>query len=267
MAAVPQARDRKPVFDRLESITVVPLPEWRFHPADGVDRAAPGEDDSAWQTIHLRDTWKTGSAWLRQRVQIPSSLNGYDIHGARLRLRFSASGDYPTLMTAYVNGVRVAEGEHLGAPVITSDAQPGTLVIAVKVQIPPGNTSLDEAQLELEPAAGRPDLRMLLEECRAAETLISALPEGQAEHAAILDAALGAIDWDALPGGNQAAFDQSLRAAQEKLQALNPWLKQFSIHATGNSHIDMAWLWPWTETVEVVRNTFTSVLELMQEFP
>ena len=35
----------------------------------------------------------------------------------------------------------------------------------------------------------------------------------------------------------------------------------------GNSHIDMAWLWPWTETVEVVRNTFQSVLDLMREYP
>jgi alpha-mannosidase len=267
VAAAPQAPDRKPIFDRLESITVVPLPEWRFHSADGVDRAVPAEDDSAWQTIHVKDTWKTGSAWLRQRVEIPAGLNGYNIRGARLRLRFSASGDYPTLMTAYVNGVRVAEGEDLGVPVVASDAQPGTLVIAVKIQIPPGSTTLDQAQLEIEPAAGRPDPRMLLEECRAAETIIPARPEGQAEHAAILDAALAAIDWGALSGGNQAAFDRSLRAAQEKLQALNPWLKQFSIHATGNSHIDMAWLWPWTETVEVVRNTFTSVLELMQEFP
>ena len=44
-------------------------------------------------------------------------------------------------------------------------------------------------------------------------------------------------------------------------------MQQFTIRATGNSHIDMAWLWPWTETVEVVRNTFTSVLDLMREYP
>jgi alpha-mannosidase len=44
-------------------------------------------------------------------------------------------------------------------------------------------------------------------------------------------------------------------------------LKQFTVRAIGNSHIDMAWLWPWTETVEVVRNTFQSVLDLMREYP
>ncbi len=55
--------------------------------------------------------------------------------------------------------------------------------------------------------------------------------------------------------------------AQAKLAVLKPWLQQFKIHAVGNSHIDMAWLWPWTETVEVVRNTFQSVLDLMREYP
>src|ERR1700747_2060518 len=33
------------------------------------------------------------------------------------------------------------------------------------------------------------------------------------------------------------------------------------------SHIDVAWLWPWAETVEVVRNMFQSVLDLMRDYP
>lgn len=44
-------------------------------------------------------------------------------------------------------------------------------------------------------------------------------------------------------------------------------MQQFTVKAVGNSHIDMAWLWPWTETVEVVRDTFTTALELMREYP
>jgi alpha-mannosidase len=51
------------------------------------------------------------------------------------------------------------------------------------------------------------------------------------------------------------------------LELLKPWLQQFTVRIVGNSHIDMAWLWPWTETVEVVRNTFQSVLDLMREYP
>ena len=79
-----------------------------------------------------------------------------------------------------------------------------------------------------------------------------------------LDAAVKTIDFGKLDSGDQAGFDASLQRAQEKLKTLNPWLKNFTVRAAGNSHIDMAWLWPWTETVEVVRNTFRSVLDLMR---
>jgi alpha-mannosidase len=48
---------------------------------------------------------------------------------------------------------------------------------------------------------------------------------------------------------------------------LRPLLQQADIHLTGNSHIDAAWLWPWTETVEVVRQTFGTALQLMNEYP
>ncbi|WP_158747928.1 glycoside hydrolase family 38 C-terminal domain-containing protein, partial [Acidobacterium sp. S8] len=33
------------------------------------------------------------------------------------------------------------------------------------------------------------------------------------------------------------------------------------------SHIDAAWLWPWTETVDVVKRTFSTALQLMNEYP
>jgi len=32
----------------------------------------------------------------------------------------------------------------------------------------------------------------------------------------------------------------------------------------GNSHLDAAWLWPWTETVDVVKRTFGSALQLLR---
>ncbi len=51
------------------------------------------------------------------------------------------------------------------------------------------------------------------------------------------------------------------------MMTLRPVLQQADIHLTGNAHIDAAWLWPWTETVEVVRQTFGTALQLMDEYP
>ena len=104
-------------------------------------------------------------------------------------------------------------------------------------------------------------------EILSSRPLIAAYEDGKTERERVLDEAAKAIDFGSLEKGDQKAFDASLRLSQSKLEALRPWMRQFTIRAVGNAHIDMAWLWPWTETVEVVRNTFRSVLDLMREYP
>ncbi|AXC12705.1 Alpha-mannosidase [Acidisarcina polymorpha] len=39
------------------------------------------------------------------------------------------------------------------------------------------------------------------------------------------------------------------------------------LHIIGHSHIDAAWLWPWTDSSDVVLTTFRSALDRMQETP
>ena len=48
---------------------------------------------------------------------------------------------------------------------------------------------------------------------------------------------------------------------------LRPLLQQATFLLDGNAHIDAAWLWPWTETVDVVQRTFGTALQLMNEYP
>ena len=123
------------------------------------------------------------------------------------------------------------------------------------------------SELTIEPPHARPDPAFLRMELLSARPIITAYEDGKTERQQQLDAAVKAIDFSPLEKGDQAGFDASLRQAHAKLEALKPWLQQFTIRIVGNSHIDMAWLWPWTETVEVVRNTFQSVLDLMREYP
>ena len=73
---------------------------------------------------------------------------------------------------------------------------------------------------------------------------------------ATLSEAIHAVDMAALDAQDQAKFDASLKAAQAKLEALKPLLNQATYKLDGNGHIDAAWLWPWTETVDVVKRTF-----------
>ena len=158
---------------------------------------------------------------------------------------------------------------------LIENAQPGqTLVLAVRVLDSGGggccggdSTRIEHAELHIEPPPVRPDPALMRLQILSAEPVIAAYPDGKAEREQQLDAAVKAINVGALDHGDQQAFDASLRDAQTKLDLLRPYMKQFSIAAVGNSHIDMAWLWPWTETVEVVRNTFGTALQLMREYP
>jgi len=260
-------------LDRLQSLTAVPLPEWRFH-ADVKHPEDPSLDDSGWETLKVGDKWSTGSRVLRRWIEIPQKINGYTVQGAHakldLRFDFNWNNEGPVTIAVFSNGSLVSRGDDdMQQPIpLTENAQPGQkFLIAVRIDAPVVETEFHHAQLSIEPPANRPDPEMLRLEILAARPMIAAYEEGRAERQQQLESAVKAIDFSPLDKNDQAGFDASLRQAQDKLQSLNPWLKQFTVRAVGNSHIDMAWLWPWTETVEVVRNTFQSVLDLMREYP
>jgi alpha-mannosidase len=260
-------------LDRLASLTTLPLPDWRFH-GDVPHPEDPAVSDSTWDTIKVGDKWSTGPRVLRRSIEVPEKINGYAIAGARAKLDLGFdvmwNNKGPVTIAVFSNGSLISRGDDdMQQPILlTENAQPGQkFLIAVRLDIPEVDTLFQHARLIFEPAAARPDPAMLRTEILGARPMIAAYEDGRAERQQQVDAAVKAIDFSPLENNDQAAFDASLRAAQTRLQSLNPWMKQFTVKAIGNSHIDMAWLWPWTETVEVVRNTFQSVLDLMREYP
>ena len=263
----------KPALDRLQALTTLALPDWRFH-----DDVAHPEDtllnDSAWELLQAGADWH-GPRVLRRWIEVPEKIEGYAVQGARLKLDarfdFPWNNKGPVTISIFSNGSLISRGDDdMQQPILlTENAQPHQkFLIAVRVVAADGvETRLDHANLVIDPPASRPDPALLRTEILAARPMIAADEEGKAGREEALAEAVRAIDFSPLGNGDQAGFDASLRRVQDKLQSLNPWLKQFTVRAIGNSHIDMAWLWPWTETVEVVRNTFQSVLDLMREYP
>ena len=58
----------------------------------------------------------------------------------------------------------------------------------------------------------------------------------------------------------------AFRTAEEVLAPIGAIAKQYTLHCIGHSHIDMNWMWSWPETVALTRDTFKTVLKLMDEF-
>ena len=259
----------KPVLDRLESLLVQPLDGLRYH-TDIAHPEAVALNDSSWSTVKVDERWSNGSRVLRRTIEIPAKLNGYSTQGAKVKLELAFDSDAPLVISVFSNGGLVYHGgDSTQQPIpLTESAQPRqTFVIAVRLDAQNVPTRISACRLLFEPPPDRPSPMLFRGEVLAVRPIIGAYPEGRAEREQQVEAAVKAVDLAALDRGDQAGFDASLRQAQTNLEKLNPWLKQFTIRAIGNSHIDMAWLWPWTETVEVVRNTFRSVLDLMREYP
>ena len=271
----------KATLDRLDALTRQGEAEWRFH-TDIPHPEDPGANDSDWGTLKVKNVsgpggrnadeehW-TGTRVFRRWIQIPEKINGYATQGSRVSIDLRFGSPDSLKITVFSNGAILYRGsdDDILPMLLTENAQPGQkfLVAARVVAEDEAQSEFFHSELTIEPPDGRPNPVLLRTELLAARPIIAAYEEGKAERQQQLDAALRAIDFSPLDRGDQGGFDASLKQARSKLEALKPWLQQFNIRIVGNSHIDMAWLWPWTETVEVVRNTFQSVLDLMREYP
>jgi alpha-mannosidase len=254
-------------LERWNALAAHEVRDWRWREAGDYRGEAPDLDDADWPAVERNTSWNAGTVWLRRAYVVPAQRGGYSFAGARLILRIQGSWAGTEFMTVFVNGQHRAQNKEIEAFALTERAAPGEkFVIAIRLQVHAGTLRAPTARVEMEPAA-RPDARTLLTECAAAEHLDEGVARGREARAAALEAARRGVDWAALERGNQQRFDASLLASRAALEPLRPWLAGLRVTAAGNSHIDMAWLWPWTETVEVTRNTFESVLRLMQEFP
>jgi alpha-mannosidase len=270
------------VVERLLSLDQLPSTAWKMHSGDLTHGEAVGLDESDWQPVALREKAPTDAVWFRQTVQVPDTLNGYDLGGARIWFQFHADANGPMPEMIYFNGRRVAMGEDLEPIVLEEDAHPGDkIAIAVKLLSTIDTKTFRGATLRIEFPQNRPNPEDLAQEFLSASVLLPSLTptsvEAKMNAMATFNSAIAAVDVSALDAAEtstgdarakaQSKFDASLKAAQSELEVLRPLLETATFHLTGNSHIDAAWLWPSTETVDVVRRTFGTALQLMNEYP
>ena len=266
------------VIARLSAISNLPDGTWKMHSGDLAHGEAISLDESSWQAIAPRGEAPNDAVWFRQTYTVPVTLSGYDLTSARIWFQFHAEANGPMPEILYFNGRRVAMGDDLEPVVLFDDAKPGDKVtVAVKLLHTVDKKSFRGATLRIEFPESRPNPEDLRLEFLSAALLVPSLAPSDASQMATLNDSVHTVDISALDAAAspdaaaraqaQEKFDASLRAAHQKLEALKPLLQTATFHLTGNSHIDAAWLWPWTETVDVVKRTFGTALQLMYEYP
>jgi alpha-mannosidase len=256
------------VIERLSNLRVLPDGVWKIHSGDLAHGESVNLDETGWQPIEPRTKAPNEAVWFRQTYEVPATLHGYDLTGARIWFQFHANANGPMPEILYFNGRRVAMGDDLEPVVLFDQAKPGDKVtVAVKLLHTVDTKSFEGATLRIEFPENRPNPEDLRLEFLSAALLVPSLAPGDASQLDTLKSAIEAVDLKALDADDQGKFDASLKASLAKLEALEPLLQKATFHLTGNSHIDAAWLWPWTETVDVVKRTFGTALQLMYEYP
>jgi alpha-mannosidase len=252
----------------LRSLMHLPAEEWKTHSGDVPHGEAIDLDDSSWKTVGPNSKGPYETEWYRRWIEIPKGLHGYDLTGARIWFNFRDDANGPATQIIYFNGRRVAMGDALEPILLFDPAKTGDKVlVAVKILPTVDLKHITGADLRIEFSSTRPDPSHLFQEMGSVSILGPNVGPASPKIDAELAKAVDAVDLNALARSDQADFDASLNKAHALLEPLKPYLQQTSVRMTGNSHIDAAWLWPWTETVDVVRRTFGTALQLMDEYP
>lgn len=256
------------VTSQLRRLTHLAADEWRYHPGDLPHGEAVELDDSSWAVVKTKSQAPDDAVWYRRWIVVPPTLNGYDLTGTKLWFQFAASANGSVPEIVYFNGRRVAMGEDLEPIILLDPVKPGDKVlVAVKLLQTVDKKRFDDAVVSVEFSRTRPSPLDLLLEIESVSALLPSLGSKLQSVADGMERAANALDLAALREGKQSAFDASLEKAHAVLLAVKPDLQGTTVELTGNAHIDAAWLWPWTETVDVVHRTFGTALQLMHEYP
>jgi alpha-mannosidase len=248
------------------------------------DPTKTGFDDSKWDTLKLNQSIYPDSCWIRKEVVIPERMLGERVAG---KVRFLVSvDDYGYL---WVNGESKGYFPWNGEFVLTENARPGDrFVIAIKAINTGGPLRLLRAIIEAD--VSRKHAQLIQDftlSLRVGQKLLSfdtyqtnatrrsdpktdrskMNREEKSRLTELLQRAATDVDVKALESGNMTAFTASVDRVRQQLKPIGAFAKRFTLYFDSNAHIDAAWLWREKETVEVVKNTFTSVLNMMDTRP
>jgi alpha-mannosidase len=272
----------------LDSLATVSFNNWSVssdlkQPVSG-DPTKSGFDDSKWDRLTLDQRIYPDSCWIRKEITLPENILGQPTSGL-IKLLVTVD-DYGYL---WINGE--SKGSFLwdGEFELTKDAKPGQkFLIAIKAVNTGGPLRLIRASIESEKT--RATSRIIQDfavSLRVGQKLLSfdtyqtnarrkqdpgtdksvANKDEKKRLNDLLQKLAGDVDLQSLADGALNKFTASLDDIRTQLKPVGEFAKRYTLFFDANAHIDAAWLWRERETVEVCKNTFTSVLNMMDSRP
>ncbi len=273
----------------LDSLTVVSFDNWKvsrdLKAAHIVgDPTSKAFDDAQWETLGIGESIYPDSCWLRKEIVLPDRILGQPVRGT---VRFLVSvDDYGYL---WVNGESKGRFPWDGEFELTKDAKPGErFLIAIKAINTGGPLRLLRAELETGTSKSIRDLVSdFALSLRIGQKLLSfdtyqtnanakvdpgidrsTIDKGEKFRLnQLLQSLAQRVDIKALRKGDLEQFQASIAAVRADLLPIKEFARRFTLFFDANAHIDAAWLWRSKETIQVCRNTFSSVMNMMKARP
>ncbi len=272
----------------LDSLGTVSFTDWKASPdlkqSITGDPTKPEFDDSKWDNLKLDQRIYPDSCWIRKEIVLPQMILGQPL-GGKVKLLVSVD-DFGYL---WVNGESKGYFPWDGEFELTKDAKPGQrFLIAIKAINTGGPLCLIRAELESEKSkqvslmvrdfstsmrVGQKLLSFDTYQTNARRKQDPGTDKSSMDRDekirlnALLQKLAGEVDVQALASGALDKFTASLTQIREQLKPISEFAKRYTLFFDANAHIDAAWLWRERETVEVCKNTFTSVLNMMDYRP
>jgi alpha-mannosidase len=273
------------------------LSSWRCCEGDLSVAEVTASDLSSWNLTELNAkgqiAWAGGQKvlWLLQKLRIPQDLQGYPLEGLSLRLGLTWWAESAKV---YVNGQLMVEGDLFDSfprVLLSKSVTPGEeLTVALRL-VSPGHCdgALVKSLLVYESNSdGSVEPGFVADELAIVQRYLECF---EPEKLDALRAFVEELDWERLNCQDaKNSQEDSRRELEEVFSSIRQQLLKFKIRLgkfapegnppgnfpqnlkskiflLGHAHLDLAWLWPVSETWEAAQKTFESVLTLQQDFP
>jgi len=236
--------------------------KWRFFQGNAPDACQADFDDSSWEntSLPLIIDARNGDSWLRYTLTVPEKIAGITVSDAKAKLSSSVMLGGSEI---YVNSKRVMEAEYwteLRGPriVLNESVRPGEKYV-VALHILPYHEPVSVPVFSLSYSRVEKvafEIDSFIQELKFLKDLNQSVVRESVE----------AFSMDFL---NKRIEDlvKEIERARKVLSKASKTAKEFKVHLIGHAHIDMNWLWPWKNTVDTVRNTFNTMVNLMERHP
>jgi len=233
---------------------------WKFLQGEALGAQEPDFDDSNWQSVKLPMVFdaRRGEGWLRCKITVPDNIEGIKVLGSVVKLNSSVIVDKSEV---FVDGRLVLSADYwleLRPRIILDERAEAGKTYTVAVHLFPKYEPVSIPQFyvtysNVEKVAF--EIESFIEEVRFTEILDRSLTEKVLEE----------FDLNSINGEPQHLLNE-IEKARAKLLSLTAEAKKFRVHLIAHAHIDMNWLWPWKDTLNTIKSTFSTMVNLIEKY-